>query len=238
MEKHRNQVFYKVLNEKLNHHGFQYKVGLNIDTIAFNPDGAYEAGGIYFTTLQFISRYLDFGCYIAEIIIPENARMWPTAKEEERWKAYKWKADQIIIKNIVQIEEHEMWNNEYSCLEAVKQNGYALKYIKNPTYEICLAAVKQNGCSLKYVKDQTREICVAAVIQCGYALQFVKKQNDEICLSAVKQEGLSLMFVKKQNEEICLEAINENPESIKYVKKVSNSIYEAVKRKYAECNIR
>ena len=31
------------------------------------------------------------------------------------------------------------------CLEAVKQSGYALEYVKEQTPEICLEAVKQNG---------------------------------------------------------------------------------------------
>ena len=41
------------------------------------------------------------------------------------------------------------------CLEAVKQNGYALQYVKEQTLEICLEAVKQNGYALQYVKEQT-----------------------------------------------------------------------------------
>ncbi|KKP53292.1 MAG: hypothetical protein UR43_C0005G0001, partial [candidate division TM6 bacterium GW2011_GWF2_33_332] len=43
-------------------------------------------------------------------------------------------------------------------------------------YEKDLAAVKQNGYALKYVEHQTPELCLAAVNQYGYALQFVKHQ--------------------------------------------------------------
>ena len=38
------------------------------------------------------------------------------------------------------------------CLEAVKQDGHALRYVKEQTNEICLEAVKQNGRALQYVK--------------------------------------------------------------------------------------
>jgi hypothetical protein len=38
------------------------------------------------------------------------------------------------------------------CLEAVKQNGYALRYVNEQTDKICLEAVKQNGYALRYVK--------------------------------------------------------------------------------------
>ena len=37
------------------------------------------------------------------------------------------------------------------ALKAVKQDGYALRHVKDQTPEICLAAVKQNGFALQYV---------------------------------------------------------------------------------------
>ncbi len=39
-------------------------------------------------------------------------------------------------------------------LEAVKRDGYALRYIKEQSSEICLEAVKQDGDSLQFV-DKT-----------------------------------------------------------------------------------
>ena len=46
------------------------------------------------------------------------------------------------------------WSNESLCLEAVKENGYALQYVKDQTEAVCLEAVKKNGDALRYVKDQ------------------------------------------------------------------------------------
>ena len=42
------------------------------------------------------------------------------------------------------------YNNETECLEAVKQDGLVLQFIKNQTPEICLEAVKQNGMALQF----------------------------------------------------------------------------------------
>lgn len=36
------------------------------------------------------------------------------------------------------------WTDPKQCLEAVKQDGYALGYVKDETREICLEAIKQN----------------------------------------------------------------------------------------------
>ena len=44
-------------------------------------------------------------------------------------------------------------DNINECLEAVKQNGNALRYVKEQTPEICLAAVKEDEYALQYVKD-------------------------------------------------------------------------------------
>jgi len=40
------------------------------------------------------------------------------------------------------------------ALEAVKQNGYALGFVKEQTEEICLEAIKQDGYALQYVNEE------------------------------------------------------------------------------------
>ena len=84
------------------------------------------------------------------------------------------------------------------ALEAVKRDGYELRYVLDQTPEICLAAVNENGSALQYVTEQTPEICLAAVIQDGFALQYVKEQTPEICLEAVKQDAYALEYVEER----------------------------------------
>ena len=40
-------------------------------------------------------------------------------------------------------------------LEAVKQDGYLIQYIDNPTEEMKLIAIKQNGYSIKFIENPT-----------------------------------------------------------------------------------
>ena len=49
----------------------------------------------------------------------------------------------------------EKWSDKKQCLEAVKEDGYSLRYVNEQTDAICLEAVKQNGDSLQYVKKQS-----------------------------------------------------------------------------------
>ena len=108
-------------------------------------------------------------------------------------------------------------NSQKICLAAVKQNRWALKYVKEQTPDICLEAVKQNGRLLYYVKEQTPEICLEAVKENGEALEFVKDQTPEICLEAVKQDGWALYWVKEQIPEICLAAIIQNQNAKRFI---------------------
>ena len=39
------------------------------------------------------------------------------------------------------------------AIEAVKENGYALQYVKEQSEAVCLAAVKEDGHALQYVID-------------------------------------------------------------------------------------
>ena len=86
-----------------------------------------------------------------------------------------------------------------ASLEAVKQNGYALRYVKDQTEAVALEAVKQNGYALQYVKDQTEAVALEAVKQDGYALQFVKDQTEAVALEAVKQDVDALRYVLKKS---------------------------------------
>ena len=49
------------------------------------------------------------------------------------------------------------------ALEAVKQDGYALRYVKDQTEAVALEAVKQNGYALQFVLEISMFVKIAAV---------------------------------------------------------------------------
>jgi len=163
--------YVKILNEKMNHHGFQYKEGLNVDSVPFNPDGECNAGGLYFTDQEHIHEFISFGTLLADVCVPKNARVYQEHK--------KWKAEQIILSNIRPIP-YEIY------LRAIKENYYALSFIKNQTHQLCLEAVKHNRYALEFVKIQTPKICMEAIKQNGLALQYAEVKTPELRLVAEK----------------------------------------------------
>lgn len=203
-----NPKLLKVLSEDQIHYGFGYKLGLNIDTKVFDPSDKCKAGGLYFTTEKNIRDYLSHGPKIAEIGVPDDARVYI----EER----KFKSDKIVIISITdvpsffqkEVNEKPLEYIRYDpnllpyvknqapelyrelCIEAVKQNGMALYHVKKQTPELCLIAVKRNACALKYVKDQTPEICMAAVEKNREAFGYVREQTPEICIAAKQTKNM------------------------------------------------
>ena len=131
----------------------------------------------------------------------------------------------------------ENMNNEtyLEYLEMVQNDGEALQYVPSEyqTEELCMTAVKQNGYALEYVKNQTEEICMEAIKQNGWALKYVEEQTPEICLEAVKQNEIALQFVKNQTPEICLAAVKQNHFALSSIKdrelakKIENELIES-----------
>jgi len=183
-----DQTYYKILDKSLIHHGFQYQIGLNVDTKPFNPHGECEPGGLYFTDYKHIGRYFAYGSLIAKVKIPHDVPVYAEARA--------WKAPRLIIESYHPLSELEAWKDPIFCLAAVKQNGFNLRHVKEQTPELCMAAVQEHGCALRHVKEQSSEICRAAVNQTGQALEYVKEQTPEICIDAIHQDDRALQYIQ------------------------------------------
>ena len=114
------QPFYKLINNTKTHHNFTYSIGLNIDTHTFNPHDTCCSGGLYFTTQQFITRYLYFGLILNEIIIPDDALCCIENN--------KLKSNKIIVKNFTNIWESEFMNCKIFCKKIIQYNPNFMHY--------------------------------------------------------------------------------------------------------------
>jgi hypothetical protein len=132
-------------------------------------------------------------------------------------------------------------------LEAVQENGCALKYILEryrKDHAIVLAAVSQSGQTLQFADDTLRadaEIVLAAVTQDGVALQHADaslRGDYDIVLAAVQQNGWALQHASdalKENTDIVLAAVRQHAGAIQYagpsLKEDEQIILAAVGRK-------
>lgn len=83
--------YYKILRSDMTHHGFKYQEGLNIDTESFDetPDCG---GGLFFSDVQNILSFVNYGKLIAEIEVPDGTKI---VQVEDKYKAHA-----IVLKNI------------------------------------------------------------------------------------------------------------------------------------------
>jgi hypothetical protein len=157
-EKYGDKVLIKLTNKDENHNWFQFKTGLNIDTIRFNPTESCKAGGIYFSEVCFLPLWLEYNkiktMWCRKVTIPHDAQVYV--------EEFKFKADKIILAEKVLIGELNIWRNEKYCMEALNIkyhwsdiNYPQIQYLKNilkyipetvTWYEkICLEIVKVNN---------------------------------------------------------------------------------------------
>lgn len=66
-------------------------------------------------------------------------------------------------------------------LKAVAQDCYVLGRVRNQTPELCMAAVKQNGWALCFVKSALRDEVILRLSEQGY----VPELNDELHVVAM-----------------------------------------------------
>lgn len=94
-------TFYKFLNDEKNHHGFQYKMGENVDTLEFNPSGSCDPGGLYFTDEKRIISFLDFGPHLACITLLPDAKFY-IDPHGNKYKTNKFQID-FIFENFIDV---------------------------------------------------------------------------------------------------------------------------------------
>ena len=110
----------------------EYKEGLNIDNVKYNPIRECSVGGLYFTDIIKACMYFHFGNKFSYVTIPDEALVYI---EKD-----KFKANMFILANILPLTELCIQGIQL-CKLAVQHNGLSLELIREQTEEICQLAV-------------------------------------------------------------------------------------------------
>lgn len=207
------EKFYKILRADLTHHGFVYKLGLNVDTVRFRPYGAWLPGGLYYTNLTYLSTYLDHGSLLAEVR--------PVGRIYADPSGTVWKTDKLFIDSITPKKE---WLTYERKISMAKLNGKALRYFAEPTYELQLAAVRQNGCAIQYVLFPTEEMQLIAVNQNFNAIQHIVNPSETVKLAAIRHDERSIDYIENPTEEMQLAAVEQDGRSLQYIENPTENV--------------
>src|SRR5665647_3665118 len=97
--KYTGKTLVKLTSESECHNGFQFKDGLNVDTVPFNPTSECKPGGIYFCELSKFFYWTIYNekqmIWYRKVTIPDDAQVYVESD--------KFKADKLILS-----ERHEI----------------------------------------------------------------------------------------------------------------------------------
>lgn len=96
-------MFYKITNKDEVHFCFAYKDGINFDTNEFSYEGSCVPNGLYFTTIEHLYMFMNFGVHVREITLPENEPDFKMVQDPD--KNSEWRANQIILGKKYTMEE-------------------------------------------------------------------------------------------------------------------------------------
>ena len=102
-----NKVYVKVTNERENHNGYQYQDGLNILDKPFEAQGSCAPGGLYFTTIENIHKFYNYGINIRIVKMPINH---PDFKVVRDPSGDKWRANMILFEEKYSLLEPETYH--------------------------------------------------------------------------------------------------------------------------------
>lgn len=215
-KKYPNIQLIKLTNETENHNNFQFKTGLNIDTVKFNFIDECSPGGIYFCETNKINLWLNYNTYpmvYARLVTIPNDSLISI-------KLNKFKADKIILSERVYIKDLYIMRTMYL------QNKLSLYFVKN--YKFFKSGIKIFNCSeinkifkkiciTNFSCSEINEICIDAIKNCIFVLKhvnnhaFTEIEINEIWFQAIKKCHFILKNVTIQQvieteiNEICLE---------------------------------
>lgn len=150
--------------------------------------------------------------------------------EEEQIETVKkdpWKIDHI--KN----------PSEYVLMTAIKEDPYVLSHLnrvlKNMSpelqQELQAIAVKQNGFVISCIENPSEEIQLMAVQQKPGAIRYIKNPSEEVQLTSVRREPMVIGMMPYASEEVQIIAVEEFPAVIHWIKNPSEAVQLAAVKK-------
>ena len=218
--------YYKLTNREEKHRGMQYKTGMNIDILPFNPTGECSEGGLYFfseTQLIYHDIYCEESAWIREVSF-EGIGGIDIYVERDKYKTNKFVLGkrQKFVSN--RLERYIRFDNE-NIITEIKKNTNNIAYIPDKVKDIdmCISAVKKDGMALKYVpkKMKTENICKLAVQHSSFALEYVpdKLKDQDMCAMAVSKNSFALEYVPEhlKTDSLCAIAVRQSGYTLRNV---------------------
>lgn len=210
----------KLTNAEENHNGFQFVTGVNKDTSTFDSTKICGPTGIYFTTLDKIHNWLEYGGkimkYCRKVSLPDDCKVTIVDRD-------------TIKTNIIDLGERK----KIKDLEISKSDDFCVEVIfaKMRFSNMMLLNVRLNAKLKKYIQNSSENAKIIAVKKYPSVIMIFSELDinisEEIQVAAVEKEGILIKNLLKLDltvsKKVKLEAVRQNGMAIKYLVKNKTS---------------
>ncbi|AOY74695.1 HNH endonuclease [Clostridium formicaceticum] len=120
---------------------------------------------------------------------------------------------------------------EIEC-EAVRRNPEAIKYIKNPSYDMLYKLIKENWKIIQHLRNPSEDIQLLAVKTSRNAIKYIKNPTENVQLEAIGTTGNAIQFIENPTEKVKLEAVKKTKSAIQYIENPSKDILAAANQNW------
>ena len=146
-------MWFKITNEKENHHDYKYEDGLNILEEKFNdnPKESCCKGGLYFTNAKYSLKYIGYGVRVRVVTLPTSRTDFKMVKDIT---GDKWRANMIILNEWYALSNVETFKFLVKCGADIHvDNDYALCWAAAAGYLDIVKYLVENGANVHVSND-------------------------------------------------------------------------------------
>jgi len=148
--------YYKILRENEKHSGLQFHTGRVDDPLPFAEYGSCVKGGIYFAPVTSILVFVNYGPWIREVTVPEDAQMVKDPGDGPE----KYRASSVVL------GEREEWSDPVVLQRLIAegadvyiQGSFALYYAAESGHTETVQVLLEHGANVHFHADA---LCRAA----------------------------------------------------------------------------
>ncbi len=124
----------------------------------------------------------------------------------------------FVIKHGIEYINENIILSDDILLEAVKHNGYEIRFINNPTEKICLEAVNNKAIAIKYIDNPSERVQIESIKKDHLSLYYLFEKgiipSEYVQMEAIINNEYSFNYLIgkgiKLSKRIQLEAINRS----------------------------
>lgn len=230
---------YRMLNPDMKHYGFQWRVGVNVDPLPWNPKGSCLSGGLYFTTydqLQFHASYPVDENWIGRITVDDDEPVW---QDGDKWKAHKVTlSDVVAVHDLDDLEYFRFISSTFSSFynktsryadgdlkkewrQLMHYHPVTMQFARHDDWDVCFDLVGLTKRPEEYdlSRKADKDALLRAASKNGHILKFLPRIDEDIAMRAVKDCGSALRWVpaELQTHKMCMQSMHVSTSAFKYI---------------------